>query len=238
MPHRVAHPLPPVIIGVAGGSGSGKTTVAERVREAAPGRTVAILHHDSYYRDNSHLSLEDRAGTNYDHPGAFETELLVRDLLALRAGEAVNVPVYDYATHSRTGVTRRVEPADIVFVEGILVLENADLRALMDIRLFVDVDADERLVRRLLRDIQERGRTLASVLRQYQQVVRPMHLQFCEPSKRHAHLIIPEGGHNQVAIDLITSKIAEILRERRRWHPEVAPAAAAAGNDAAKGETE
>lgn len=217
MPHRIPHPLPPVIIGVAGGSGSGKTTVAERVREAAPGRTVAILHHDSYYRDNSHVPPADRARINYDHPQAFETELLIRDLAALRAGEAVAVPVYDYATHSRTGVTRRVEPADIVFVEGILVLENAELRSLMDIRLFVDVDADERLLRRLERDIQERGRSLDSVMRQYRQVVRPMHLQFCEPSKRHAHLIIPEGGHNQVAVDLITSKIAEILRQRRRW---------------------
>lgn len=215
MPHRIAHPLPPVVIGVAGGSGSGKTTVAERVRERAPGRTVEILHHDSYYRDNSHLGPEDRARINYDHPQAFETELLVRDLKALRAGEAVDVPVYDYAIHSRTGVTRRIEPADIVFVEGILVLENAALRELMDIRLFVDVDADERLIRRLQRDIQERDRTLESVVLQYRQVVRPMHLQFCEPSKRHAHLIIPEGGHNQVAIDLITSKINEILRERR-----------------------
>jgi uridine kinase len=224
MPHRDAQPLPPVIIGVAGGSGSGKTTVAERVREAAPGRTVAILHHDSYYRDNSHLSPADRALINYDHPQAFETDLLVRDLATLRAGEPVDVPVYDYPTHSRTGRTRRVEPADIVFVEGILVLESAELRGLMDIRLFVDVDADERLIRRLERDIQERGRTLESVVRQYRQVVRPMHLQFCEPSKRHAHLIIPEGGHNQVAIDLITSKIAEILRERRRWHAPEAPA--------------
>lgn len=217
MLESIAHPLPPVIIGVAGGSGSGKTTVAERVREAAPGRTVAILHHDSYYRDNSQLGPDERARINYDHPQAFETDLLVRDLQLLRAGEAVDVPVYDYATHSRTGVIKRVEPADIVFVEGILVLEHEELRGLMDIRLFVDVDADERLIRRLERDIQERGRTLASVVRQYRQVVRPMHLQFCEPSKRHAHLIIPEGGHNQVAIDLITSKINAILRERRRW---------------------
>jgi uridine kinase len=228
MPPCIAHPLPPVIIGVAGGSGSGKTTVAERVCEAAPGRTGAILHHDSYYRDSSHLSPEDRARINYDHPGAFETDLLVRDLQSLRAGKAVDVPKYDYATHSRTGATRRIEPADIVFVEGILVLEHPELRALMDIRLFVDVDADERLVRRLLRDIKERGRTLDSVILQYQQVVRPMHLQFCEPSKRHAHLIIPEGGHNQVAIDLITSKIAEILRQRQRWHPDKTTAPTAA----------
>jgi len=214
MPHPDAHPLPPVVIGIAGGSGSGKTTVAVRVRERAPGRTVAILHHDSYYRDNSHLSPAERTQINYDHPQAFETELLVRHLEALRAGAGVDVPVYDYATHSRTSETRRVEPADIVFVEGILVLENAELRRLMDIRLYVDVDADERLIRRLTRDIAERGRSLESVVRQYRQVVRPMHLQFCEPSKRFAHLIIPEGGHNRVAIDLITSKINEILRSR------------------------
>jgi uridine kinase len=223
------HSLPPVVIGVAGGSGSGKTTVAERVREGAPGRTVAILHHDSYYRDNSHLDAPQRARVNYDHPQAFETELLVRHLQDLRAGRAVEVPIYDYATHSRTDRTRRVDPADIVFVEGILVLESAELRRLMDIRIYVDVDADERLIRRLQRDIAERGRSLDSVVRQYREVVRPMHLQFCEPSKRHAHLIIPEGGHNRVAIDLLTSKIAEILRERRRW-PEARRATPAATN--------
>jgi uridine kinase len=225
------HPLPPVIIGVAGGSGSGKTTVAERVREGAPGRTVAILHHDSYYRDNSHVAPEQRARINYDHPQAFETELLVRHLQELRAGRAVEVPIYDYTTHSRTAQTRCIEPADIIFVEGILVLESAELRRQMDIRIYVDVDADERLIRRLQRDIAERGRSLESVVRQYREVVRPMHLQFCEPSKRHAHLIIPEGGHNKVAIDLLTSKIAEILRSRRRWPDERPPAAAATNGE-------
>ncbi len=223
------HPLPPVIIGVAGGSGSGKTTVAERVWEAAPGRTVAILHHDSYYRDNSHLAPEDRTRINYDHPQAFETTLLVRHLEMLRAGQAVNVPIYDYTTHSRTAETRCIEPADIVFVEGILVLESAELRRQMDIRIYVDVDADERLIRRLQRDIAERGRSLESVVAQYRDVVRPMHLQFCEPSKRHAHLIIPEGGHNKVAIDLLSSKIAEILRSRSRW-PDERPAMPATTN--------
>lgn len=224
MPQQDAQPLPPVIIGVAGGSGSGKTTVAARVREAAPGKTVAILHHDSYYRDNSDVPPAERERINYDHPQAFETGLLVRHLQDLRAGVAVDVPIYDYASHSRTGAVRRVQPADIVFVEGILVLENADLRRLMDIRLYVDVDDDERLIRRLTRDIAERGRSLESVVRQYREVVRPMHLQFVEPSKRHAHLIIPEGGHNKVAIDLITSKIQEIIRTRRRWREEQAAA--------------
>ena len=229
MPPQDPHALPPVIIGVAGGSGSGKTTVAERVRERAPGRTVAILHHDSYYRDSSHLDADERTRINYGHPQAFETDLLASHLAALHEGRAVDVPVYDYSTHSRTDRTERIEPADIVFVEGILVLESAKLRQRMDIRIYVDVDADERLIRRLTRDIAERGRDFESVVRQYRDVVRPMHLQFCEPSKRHAHLIIPEGGHNLVAIDLITSKIAEILRSRRRW-PDQHPAAAAETN--------
>lgn len=207
---------PPVIIGIAGGSGSGKTTVALKVQEAAPGKTVQIIHHDSYYRDNSHLSLEDRARINYDHPNAFETELLVEHLRALKRGEAVEVPIYDYTTHSRLPETRHVEPADIIFVEGILVLEPPELRALMDIRLYVGVDADERFIRRLRRDISERGRTVESVIEQYLTVVRPMHLQFVSPTKKFAHLIIPEGGHNRVAIDLIVAKINAILRERNR----------------------
>ncbi len=211
----IAH-LPPVVIGIAGGSGSGKTTVAHRVREAAPGKTVLIIHHDSYYTDNSHLPFEERARINYDHPAAFETPLLVRHIEALRRGEAVEMPVYDYTTHSRRPETARVEPADIIFVEGILVLEDERLRGIMDIRLFVDVDADERFIRRLRRDTCERGRSVESVMEQYLNVVRPMHMQFVEPSKRHAHIIIPEGGHNRVAIDLIAVKIADIIRERSR----------------------
>lgn len=211
----IAH-LPPVVIGIAGGSGSGKTTVAHRVREAAPGKTILIIHHDSYYTDNSHLPFDERARINYDHPAAFETPLLVRHIEALRRGEAVEMPVYDYTTHSRRPETVRVEPADIVFVEGILVLEDERLRGIMDIRLFVDVDADERFIRRLRRDTCERGRSVESVMEQYLNVVRPMHMQFVEPSKRHAHIIIPEGGHNRVAIDLIAVKIADIIRERSR----------------------
>jgi uridine kinase len=207
--------LPPVIIGIAGGSGSGKTTVAQRVCDASPGRTIGIINHDAYYLDNAHLPEAERAAVNYDHPNAFETGLLVEHLRRLRRGESVAVPQYDYATHCRREQTRRVEPADIIFVEGILVLENAQLRELMDIRLYVDVDADERLIRRLRRDTHERGRSVESVLEQYLRVVRPMHLQFCAPSKRHAHVIIPEGGHNQVAIDLIATKIADIAQRRR-----------------------
>lgn len=210
------NPLSPVIIGIAGGSGSGKTTVALRVREACPGKTIQIIHHDSYYHDNSHLTIEQRAQINYDHPKAFETELLVQHLKVLREGRRVEIPEYDYSTHSRKAETITCEPADIIFVEGILVLESKILRRMMDIRLFVDVDADERVLRRMKRDINERGRSMDSVIEQYLQVVRPMHLQFVWPSKRYAQLIIPEGGHNLVAIDLIATKINDIIRERDR----------------------
>lgn len=209
-------PLPPVIIGIAGGSGSGKTTVAYSVREVCPDQTIEIIHHDSYYKDNSHLSLEERAQINYDHPKAFETMLLVDHLRELRAGRSIEMPQYDYATHSRLPETKTIEPADIIFVEGILVLESTKLREMMDIRLYVDVDSDERVLRRLLRDTTERGRSVESVVSQYLNVVRPMHLQFVWPSKRYAHIIIPEGGFNEVAIDLIAAKIKNIIREHDR----------------------
>jgi len=229
MNERNLAPLPPVIIGVAGGSGSGKTTVALRVREACPDKTIQIIHHDSYYHDNSDLSLEKRAEINYDHPNAFETDLLIAHLRELRAGRAVEVPCYDYALHSRLARTELCQPADIVFVEGILVLESRALRDLMDIRLYIDVDADERVLRRMKRDTTKRGRTMESVMEQYLTVVRPMHLQFVLPSKRYAHLIIPEGGHNKVAIDLIATKILNIIRERdqvRADGREILPTAA------------
>lgn len=216
MSDPAGHPLPPVVIGIAGGSGSGKTTVALRVREACPGKTIRIIHHDSYYHDNSHLPLAERARINYDHPNAFETSLLVRHIQELQAGRTVEVPQYDYSSHSRVPQTKSVSPPDILFVEGILVLEPTELRDLMDIRLYVDVDADERVLRRIRRDTAERGRTVESVIHQYLSVVRPMHLQFVAPSKRHAHIIIPEGGHNKVAIDLISTKIHDIIRERDR----------------------
>jgi uridine kinase len=217
-------PLPPVIIGIAGGTGSGKTTVAMRVCEASPGKTIRIIHHDSYYYDNSHLPMQERAAINYDHPNAFETSLLVQHLQLLRRGRTIEKPLYDYATHSRLRKTETVDPADIVFVEGILVLEDTHLRELMDIRLYVDVDADERFIRRLRRDITERGRSVESVIEQYMTVVRVMHEQFVEPSKRHAHIIIPEGGYNQVAIDLIAVKIADIIRERNKLRRATEPA--------------
>jgi uridine kinase len=206
----------PVIIGIAGGSGSGKTTVALRVKERFPRETVEIIHHDSYYYDRPDLTAEERHRINYDHPNAFETSLLVAHLDALRAGAPIQKPVYDFTTQRRTTHAEQIQPADIVFVEGILVLESADLRQRMDIRLYVDVADDERFIRRLQRDMVERGRTLESVISQYRETVRPMHLQFVEPSKRYAQVIIPEGGHNAVAIDMICAKVQDILGQRRR----------------------
>ncbi|MCP4144078.1 MAG: uridine kinase [bacterium] len=207
---------PPVIIGIAGGTGSGKTTVAMKVRDVAPVRSVEIIHHDSYYHHKPELSFDDRAKINYDHPNAFDTALLVDHIGQLKAGNSVEAPIYDYATHSRVEDTRLVEPADVIFIEGILVLESEALRNLMDIRLYIGVDPDERFIRRMQRDVKQRGRSLDSVVNQYLNVVRPMHQQFVNPTKKFAHLIIPEGGHNSVAIDLIATKISNILRDRQQ----------------------
>ena len=206
----------PVVIGIAGGSGSGKTTVALKVKERFPRKTVEIVHHDSYYHDHPDLDAAARAAINYDHPAAFETQLLVEHLDELRAGRPIARPMYDYSTHRRRPEREEVHPADIVFVEGILVLESASLRERMDIRLYVDVDADERFIRRMKRDIEDRGRDLRSVVEQYRTTVRPMHQQFVAPSKRYAHVIIPEGGHNVVAIDMICAKVHDVLRQRGR----------------------
>jgi uridine kinase len=214
-------PLPssenaPVIIGIAGGSGSGKTTVALRVKERFPRETVEIIHHDSYYFDRPDLTPEERAKINYDHPNAFETALLVEHIDQLHAGQAIEKPIYDFSSQRRTPAHQLIQPADIVFIEGILVLESAKLRSRMDIRLYVDVDSDERFIRRLQRDLVERNRTMESVIKQYRETVRPMHLQFVEPSKRYAQVIIPEGGHNVVAIDMICAKIHDILAQKRQ----------------------
>lgn len=203
--------LHPIVIGIGGGSGSGKTTVALRVAEQFVNQRVVILNHDSYYRDRSELPFSEREKLNYDHPESFENELLARHLVQLRRGEQIARPIYNYETHKREQRPEPVGPANIVLLEGILVLAIPELRDLMDIRLYVDCDPDERLTRRLLRDIHERGRSVHSVLHQYQETVRPMHLQFVEPSKRYADLIIPRGGHNEVAIDLIVAKIRDIL---------------------------
>jgi len=189
----------PIIIGVAGGTGSGKTTVAQVILERVGRDRIAYIQHDSYYRDQSHLPPEERAKVNYDHPNSLESDLLVRHLQMLQAGQPVEVPVYDFTTHTRTNRTYRVEPRRVILVEGILIFAEKALRDMFDIKIYVDTDADIRFIRRLQRDIAERGRTMESVIEQYLSTVRPMHLEFVEPSKRYADVIIPEGGFNEVA---------------------------------------
>jgi uridine kinase len=199
-----------LVIGLAGGTGSGKTTVAEAIVHALDGERVAFLEHDAYYRDLRPLPFEERAAQNFDHPDAFETELMIDHLRKLRAGEAVDKPIYDYALHLRTEQIVRVHPAPVIVVEGILVLAEPDLRDLMDLKIFVDTDADLRFVRRINRDMKERGRSPESVIDQYLATVRPMHLQFVEPSKRHADMIIPEG-YNPGAVATVISMIRDYL---------------------------
>ena len=201
-----------MIIGICGGTGSGKTTVAQKIINSVGAHNVVYLQHDSYYRDLGDMPLDLRHGVNYDHPDAFDTELLINHVEALRAGESIDQPAYDYATHSRKAEKVRVEARPVIIVEGILVFGNSKLRGLMDMRIFVDTDADIRFIRRLDRDLHERGRSVESIIEQYTTTVRPMHLQFVEPSKRYADIIIPEGGHNNVGIDLITGKIESILK--------------------------
>jgi uridine kinase len=203
----------PVVIGIAGGTGSGKTTVAEAiVRRIGPER-IALIQQDSYYKDQSHLPMEERVRINYDHPDSIDTALLIRHLQELIAGRPVEVPIYDFTTYTRTPHTRRVEPRPVILVEGILVFVEKALRDLFDIKIYVDADPDIRFIRRLQRDLAERGRTLESVIQQYLSTVRPMHLEFVEPSKRYADIIIPEGGFNTVALDMIIARIRSMLEE-------------------------
>jgi uridine kinase len=201
----------PVIIGIAGGTGSGKTTVAQAIYDRVGRDRIEWISHDSYYRNFDGLSPEERARINFDHPDSLETELLTRHLDVLMKGSSVEVPVYDFATHSRKTDTQRAEPRKVIIVEGILVLAEPELRKRIDIKLFVDTPADIRFVRRLVRDIESRGRSLSSVVDQYMTTVRPMHEEFVEQSKRHADLIIPEGGENQVALDAIISRVEHLL---------------------------
>jgi len=201
----------PLFIGIAGGTGSGKSTVARKIVEGLPAAQVAVIDHDSYYRDHSHLDEETRARVNFDHPDALDNDLLVSHLEELRAGRGVDVPNYDFKTHSRQPERRRVEPPRIVIVEGILVFVEERVRRLLDVKIFVDTDADIRVFRRIRRDLEHRGRTFQSIREQYYTTVRPMHLQFVEPSKRWADLIIPEGGDNLIAIDLILGKLRHVL---------------------------
>jgi len=201
----------PLFIGIAGGTGSGKSTVARKIAEGLPPDSVGVIDHDSYYRDHSNLPPEARARLNYDHPDALDNDLLVQHLAELREGRGVDVPVYDFKTHSRLGERRRLEPTRIIIVEGILVFVEERVRKLLDVKVFVDTDADIRVFRRIRRDIEQRGRTFQSIREQYYSTVRPMHLQFVEPSKRWADLIVPEGGENNVAVDLILGKLRHYL---------------------------
>jgi uridine kinase len=202
-----------MVIGIAGGSGSGKTTISHAVVDAVGAEVIALIQHDAYYRDNSHLEFEERTKINYDHPDSLESELLIQHLTELRSGRAIEVPVYDFSVHTRTEETVPVIPEAVVLIEGILVLAEPELRKLMDLRIYIDTDSDLRFIRRLRRDIEERGRTVESVTKQYMGSVRPMHLQFVEPSKRYADIIVPDG-YNHSVVGTVTSMIRNFLTAR------------------------
>ncbi|HCT96470.1 uridine kinase [Vagococcus sp.] len=205
----------PVLIGVTGGSGSGKTSVSRALlKEFTDDHSIVLFEQDSYYKDQSHLSFEERLKTNYDHPLAFDTDLLIEHLTDLLNYKSIDKPVYDYDAHTRSTECEYQEPREVIIIEGILILEDERLRDLMDIKVYVDTEDDIRIIRRIKRDMEERGRTLDSVIHQYLSVVKPMHHQFIEPTKKYADIIIPQGGENQVAIDLLTTKIASILEAR------------------------
>ncbi|HEY0930433.1 MAG TPA: uridine kinase [Gemmatimonas sp.] len=221
--------MKPLIIGIAGGTGSGKSTVARKVAESLPGASVAFLEMDAYYRDFRHLTLDQLHQVNWDHPDAFDVELLSTHIATLARGEAVEMPLYEFATHSRSAHTRRIEPADVVVIDGILLLVDANIRALCEVKVFVDADPDIRLIRRIRRDTAVRGRSLESVLDQYLTTVQPMHLQFVEPSKRYADVIVPRGGSNTVAVEMIVAKIQRRLLQRAAVHESFVASPAAAG---------
>ncbi len=202
-----------LVIGIAGGSGSGKTTLMKRLVERF-GNHVSVLSHDNYYKRHDELTFEQRCGLNYDEPDSLDTSLMVYQLDQLRHGMAIDCPVYDFTLHNRSNETVRIEPQPVIIVEGIMIFENKELRELMDIRIFVDTDADVRLCRRIKRDVTKRGRTLESVLLQYQETVKPMHEKYVEPSKKYADLVVPEGGKNQVALDMIEGRICRHLENR------------------------
>ncbi len=202
-----------LVIGIAGGTGSGKTTIADYILETVGPEKIAFLPHDAYYLELHHLSQEERARVNFDHPSSLETELLIEHINQLKAGNSIELPHYDFKTHTRTSETTLVEPQQILIVEGILLFAEPELRKLFDLKIYVDTDADIRFIRRLRRDIEERGRTTENVIEQYLDTVRPMHLEFVEPSKRYASVIIPEGGYNRVALDLIVARIESMLQE-------------------------
>ena len=202
-----------LVIGIAGGTGSGKTTIADYILETVGPEKIAFLPHDAYYHELGHLTQEERSRVNFDHPSSLETELLIEHIHQLKAGHSIELPHYDFKTHTRTENTTLIEPQQILIVEGILIFAEPDLRKLFDLKIYVDTDADIRFIRRLRRDIEERGRTTESVIEQYLDTVRPMHLEFVEPSKLYASVIIPEGGYNRVALDLIVARIESMLQE-------------------------
>lgn len=203
--------LRPMLIGIAGGTGSGKTSVAREITRNIAPENIVIIEQDNYYKDQSHLTMNERVLTNYDHPNAFDMDLLCEHLILLLDGQGIDKPTYNFSEHTRSTHTEFVEPRQVIILEGILVLEDQRLRDLMDIKIFVDTDADVRIIRRILRDIEERGRSINSVVDQYLNVVRPMHMQFIEPTKKYADLIIPEGGKNQVAIDVLVAKVNNMI---------------------------
>lgn len=203
----------PLLLGIAGGTGSGKSTVAEKIASGLPAGSAVIIDHDSYYRHSPELTMEQREVRNYDHPDALDNELMVKHLDDIRAGRAVEVPIYDFKTHLRRPETRRVEPAPVVIVEGILVFVDVQIRRRLDVKIFVDTDADIRVIRRIRRDMEQRGRAFEQVRDQYYKTVRPMHLQFVEPSKRWADLIVPEGGDNHVALDMIVGRLTSVVAQ-------------------------
>lgn len=204
----------PIVIGVTGGSGSGKTTVSKAIYENLRGQSIQIINQDTYYNDQADMTMEERKAVNYDHPLAFDTALLIEQLDALRHNRAVEMPVYDYKEYTRSQATVHVEPQDVIILEGILILDDERLRDLMDIKVYVDADDDIRILRRIQRDMQERGRSLESIISQYLKTVKPMYHQFIEPTKRYADIIVPEGGENHVAIDILTTKVRDVLAKR------------------------
>lgn len=202
-----------IVIGIAGGTGSGKTTITRKIMQSFGG-DVSVIYHDNYYKAHHNMSYAERAKLNYDHPDAFDTELLVRDLKRLRRGETIKCPTYDYTVHDRSSRTVTVHPARVIIVEGILIFASPELCKLMDIKIYVDTDADVRILRRIVRDVRDRGRSLDSVVEQYLTTVKPMHEQFVEPSKRKADIIIPEGGHNQVALEMVIERVRAHLAKK------------------------